>query len=114
MATPQDEVAWETRSNQVGLMFTTFATVWMPSINNTMSAHRWKVWKEGVEGHGFVHMKHETLCLSQWRLKHLKMHHVMQSIPHHWNNEEGELLDLRANHKCNGSPQKLTDGGGPT
>jgi hypothetical protein len=39
----------------------------------------------------------------------------MQSIPHHGNNEEGEyLLDLRVGHKCNGSPQKLTNGASPT
>jgi hypothetical protein len=41
-----------------------------------------------MEGHGFVHMKHETLHFSQWKQSHFEVYHEMQSIPHHGNNEK--------------------------
>jgi hypothetical protein len=45
-----------------------------------------------MEGHGIVHMKHETRRLSQWMQWHFELYHGMQSIPHHGNNEKGGSL----------------------
>ncbi len=68
-----------------------------------------------VEGHGFAHVIHETLCLLKWKQKHFESHHGMKFIPHHGNNEDnGSLEDLRVNHNYNESFQKLKDGKNPT
>jgi hypothetical protein len=68
-----------------------------------------------MERHGFAHVKHETLHLTQWRRKHFELHHGMQSTHNHGNNEEGgSLQDLMVGHKCNGSPQELTNEQAPT
>jgi len=71
-----------------------------------------------MEGGGrtwVVHMKHETLCLSQWKQRHFEPYCGMQSIPHHGNNKKGgSLQDVRATYKSNWSPWKLKNEGGPT
>jgi hypothetical protein len=46
--------------------------------------------------HEFVHMKHETLHLSQWTQRHPKQYHEKSFIPHHGHNKEnGSPLNLK-------------------
>jgi hypothetical protein len=48
-----------------------------------------KIVGQGVEGHGFVFIRHEISHLSQWLQKHLTQHHAKPSSPHRVHNEEG-------------------------
>jgi len=68
-----------------------------------------------VEGHVFVHAKHETLCFSWWNQKHPKWYCEIHFIPHHGGNKEGKFpLNVKVGHKCNKSTWELKDGGGST
>jgi len=91
---------------------TTSTKVQMPSTNKTMSTYRQRRLKgkgagggEGGVGHGFTHVQHETLRLSQWKQMYLEPHHGKHSIPHHGNKEKGgSLQHLKVGHRDNGSP----------
>jgi hypothetical protein len=63
-----------------------------------------KIKRKVVERHGFVHVTHETLHLSQWRRRHFELHCGMQFVPHHGSNKGESLQDLKVGHKCNESP----------
>jgi len=57
---------------------------------------------KGVEGHGFVQMKHDLFFL-QWNWRQFEPHDGMQSIPHHGNTKEsGSLQDLKVGHNAMG------------
>ncbi len=90
----QDEATHETKYVQVKI--NTLTKVRMPSANNKMSIDQQKNWREG---HEFVHMKHDTPYLLQWRWSYLEWSHAMQFILHYGNNDDDDPpLDLKDGH----------------